>query len=284
MNTINQKSYDNSCKSAFGIRPILLRSDHLKFDKQHYFSVHVHNTYEAVMVKSGAYACRVNGCPLRLKKNQLLLLKPGDQHEDFCEPGLVYSTVLFDLAVLPCPADYKTMLSESILPAQQIFTDRKTSCYTLAGLMQGEMISGNRFKSIYIEKYLLEFFCCLMEIIPEHLFAPAFLSLFRRNDFISALYRIFDEHIDSDLSLPEMAAGFGLSESSVRQKCRQYLKTAPSGALRTYKVRCAAQLLKNSSLTIKEISARFGFANQYHFSRVFKKIRGISPKAEKTSC
>ena len=36
-------------------------------------------------------------------------------------------------------------------------------------------------------------------------------------------------------------------------------------------------LLKNSNFSIKEISEKSGFSNQYYFSSCFKKITGITP-------
>jgi YesN/AraC family two-component response regulator len=40
----------------------------------------------------------------------------------------------------------------------------------------------------------------------------------------------------------------------------------------------AAEFLKNSSLKIYEISEMVGYTNPEHFSRVFKRVMGKSPK------
>ncbi len=40
----------------------------------------------------------------------------------------------------------------------------------------------------------------------------------------------------------------------------------------------ASQLLKETNLTMKEISEEMGYPHQYTFSRTFKGIMGVSPK------
>ena len=45
------------------------------------------------------------------------------------------------------------------------------------------------------------------------------------------------------------------------------------------KCRMADELMKyDSTLTLKELAATFGFYDEYHFSKSFKKIMGRSPK------
>jgi AraC-like DNA-binding protein len=46
----------------------------------------------------------------------------------------------------------------------------------------------------------------------------------------------------------------------------------------TFKVQRACQLLQNGNQTIKAIAYQLGFFDQYHFSKLFKQIIGVSPK------
>ena len=51
------------------------------------FERHLHITYEIIIVRSGFYQCTVNDVPLRLEEGELLIIQPGQQHEDFFEEG-----------------------------------------------------------------------------------------------------------------------------------------------------------------------------------------------------
>jgi AraC-like DNA-binding protein len=41
----------------------------------------------------------------------------------------------------------------------------------------------------------------------------------------------------------------------------------------------AAQRLQDSDALIKQVSARLGFTDPFHFSRTFKRVFGLSPEA-----
>ena len=45
-----------------------------------------------------------------------------------------------------------------------------------------------------------------------------------------------------------------------------------------YRMARAEQLLKETRLPIREISARVGYANPLHFSRAFKSVYKIAPR------
>lgn len=47
--------------------------------------------------------------------------------------------------------------------------------------------------------------------------------------------------------------------------------------LNGYRIKMAKQLLKNSDLSVKEISARVGFQDPQYFSKLFKKMAGLKP-------
>ena len=47
--------------------------------------------------------------------------------------------------------------------------------------------------------------------------------------------------------------------------------------LTNYRVSEACSLLKNSGLSIAEIAVSVGFFDQFYFSRVFKKVKGVPP-------
>ena len=49
------------------------------------------------------------------------------------------------------------------------------------------------------------------------------------------------------------------------------------------RIHAAKELLSSTELQIYEIAASVGYEDPYHFSRVFKKIVGVSPQAYRNS-
>ena len=52
---------------------------------------------------------------------------------------------------------------------------------------------------------------------------------------------------------------------------------SPIDYLTDYRIREACNLLCNSQLSIAEIAVSVGFFDQFYFSRVFKKAKGVPP-------
>ena len=53
---------------------------------------------------------------------------------------------------------------------------------------------------------------------------------------------------------------------------------SPQAYLLHYRMARAAQLLKETRLSIGEIAAQVSYDNQLHFSRAFKNVHGVSPR------
>lgn len=86
------------------------------------------------------------------------------------------------------------------------------------------------------------------------------------------------ENISNVISLEDLAEVAGLSVSHYCAMFRQKTMQTPMQLYTSMKIQRACQLLQNRSQTIKSISYSLGFFDQYHFSKVFKQIMGVSPK------
>ena len=49
------------------------------------------------------------------------------------------------------------------------------------------------------------------------------------------------------------------------------------------KMKEACKMLRSSEMYIYEIAQKLGYSDQYYFSRIFKKVVGMSPKKYKNS-
>jgi YesN/AraC family two-component response regulator len=79
-----------------------------------------------------------------------------------------------------------------------------------------------------------------------------------------------------DLSLKSVSEYIHVSESYLSRLFSTTGETFIS-YLTKIRIEKAKELLKNETLTIQEVSETVGYANQEHFSRIFKKYTGHSP-------
>jgi transcriptional regulator GlxA family with amidase domain len=85
-------------------------------------------------------------------------------------------------------------------------------------------------------------------------------------------------HIARQLSMEELAGSASCSEASVYRLFREHVHTTPGRWLTRLRMERAASLLRTSTLSVREIGERVGFTDPFHFSRVFKRERGVSPR------
>ena len=78
-------------------------------------------------------------------------------------------------------------------------------------------------------------------------------------------------------SVPEMAKKCGISESTLRRLFRQHFGISPLEYRKKLRLTAGKELLRNRSISIKEIAARCGFDSPLRFSLSFKACFGISP-------
>lgn len=80
-------------------------------------------------------------------------------------------------------------------------------------------------------------------------------------------------------TLEEIARAARVEAWSICRWFRRYQGTSPYQYLLRRKMNLAAEHLVEAGGLVKEVAQRVGFADPYHFSRVFKAVHGVSPKA-----
>jgi AraC-like DNA-binding protein len=88
---------------------------------------------------------------------------------------------------------------------------------------------------------------------------------------------LIDEEAARLSSLEEIASELHAEASGLNRLFRRYQGVSPYQYLLRCKMNLAARDLMSSGGFVKEVAARAGYADPYHFSRVFKAVHGISP-------
>ena len=87
-----------------------------------------------------------------------------------------------------------------------------------------------------------------------------------------------EQNFQNDISVEDIAAFCNLNRSYFGKIFRDAVGKSPQEFLISYRMTKAAELLKLTELTIKDIGNAVGYPSQLHFSRAFKKTYGISPR------
>lgn len=85
------------------------------------------------------------------------------------------------------------------------------------------------------------------------------------------------ENVHGSLNLDELARQTRLSKFHFSRKFKALTGEAPIQYFIGLKMQRACHLLDSASLSVKQIAADLGYDDAYYFSRLFKKVMGISP-------
>lgn len=90
--------------------------------------------------------------------------------------------------------------------------------------------------------------------------------------------RYFNEHYNESISIQEYAESRNMSVCYFQRNFKQIVKHTPMQYLLTIRVNNAASLLETTDYSMAEIAAIVGYEDPLYFSRLFRKIKGVSPR------
>jgi two-component system, response regulator YesN len=108
-------------------------------------------------------------------------------------------------------------------------------------------------------------------------------------DYKKSYNKIFDQILEyincnycEDMELKHCAEMYHTSSSYIARMFKKYSNTTFSAYLNDLRMKKAKELLKDSDLTIKEVSYKAGYNNLNYFYKIFKKSTGMTPNMFKS--
>lgn len=148
----------------------------------------------------------------------------------------------------------------------------------------------NIFEKKQFEKYSLD---NMSELLTKAYFFELIIYLIRcqrythninqktnlSNITIGEIVNFIENNYSRQLTLPEIAAQFGISESSLTKKIKIFTNMTFKEYLTKTRIEAAKSLLISSEKSITEIAYECGYNNSNFFGDVFKKAVGMSPSS-----
>jgi len=97
------------------------------------------------------------------------------------------------------------------------------------------------------------------------------------SDYIENALKFIQYNYSHSIDISSIAASIGISRSHLYRVFIKHLGLSPNDYLTQYRINRACALLRNSNLTISNIANSVGYDDPLYFSRVFKKVKGVSP-------
>jgi AraC-like DNA-binding protein len=97
-------------------------------------------------------------------------------------------------------------------------------------------------------------------------------------DFLNQVIGLLEKNLDNaDFDIDSFCRNLGVSSSYLYRKIKNITGLSPNEFIRTYRLKKAAVLIRESSMNVSEIAYQVGFNDALYFSKCFKKQFGTSP-------
>ncbi len=222
----------------------------------------------------GVFQCNRTRYPV--SPGQLFLSGPREFHSIVPEPEsrpLSWYALLFTFSDDPSPADARLRLSleRSLAARETVLSIDPNFRFQFEDLSQMSRSGDPSLRES--AAHLLRSFLYRWFVRAQ---APGVSPTVNRHHVEKAL-SYMERSVRERVTVEEIARKIGLSEEHFIRIFRDEVRMTPHQYFTRLKVEGASALLMSSDKSVGDISEWFGFENQFHFSRIFRKCTGMSP-------
>ena len=269
---------------------------YMELSKSFCYEGEQHDFWEMVYIDRGEMICTADKNRFILKSGEMIFHKPNEFHNhtgnNAVTPNISIITFecrsramqYFDGKIFRLDAEEKALLS--MLFAEGL------SCYKLADettplLPTLERISDAPFGASQMTKNLLEIFLIRMyrhtDVLTKRMRMTHVIDGVDIPQSVKEIIDLLHANIYGSLTVADIAAAVGKSESTVKQLFARYHK---NGIIRYYnslKIREAKKLIREGTCNFTQISELLHFDTPQYFSKCFKAFTGRTPSEYKAS-
>ncbi len=259
------------------MRPVFEDFHLLRMEGNYEYPRHQHTNYEVILIDRGPYRCELNEEEITLRDGQVLMIKPGDWHQDHLRDGQRHYVVHFRLAPAFPGAPVTALFRADVRGSEQICEGNYSRSKYLLGELRHEAKEGALHSPSVQDSLLEALFWRIARGLPEKVLSEAFRKLPQVVVTREKIVRIFHRHLRGNPTVLELAADAKMSPRHFTALCARLFGGGPARCLLELKLRRAQEMLRRRGQSVKEVSNALGFANPYHFSRAFKRVHGCPP-------
>lgn len=268
--------YEPNFKSAI---KSVINIFHNKFEMDYYFSETINNRYELAYITEGSLLMSINGEVLQLSENDLYIKKPNDHFNLKVgnSSDLKFIIINFQL--------YEGILEEVSGKVYHLDTQQRLLLHELyqqfyAAFLNSRLQVESRIPPAPVEERIafLQFELFLFSLLKTQ--SKVHSETMHQStgaQHYKTINNVMQQNLSKNLSVPEIASLCKMSAANVKKTMAQYAGCGVIKYFTLLKITTAINYLKDG-YSVTETCGLLGFSSPSHFTQVFKRETGKSPK------
>lgn len=243
------------------------------------------NFFELIYVLSGTGLLEKNGNKIAFKAGDLILITPNDSHAFHLASLSDFLIIDFDKSYIneyqwksidhiECLLYYASHLAGSILQETADIRMVQSLMQSLLEAVKGEDLYSEDLKRHLVNALLVIAARNISKTKRNGLNTNADKRILKIIDYIQA-----NICCPQELRVPVIANAFGLSQTYLGSYFYKHCGETLQHYISSYRMRLIEHRLRFSDMRINEIVDEFGFVDESHINKFFKRHRGMSLKA-----
>lgn len=268
---------------------------YFEFDKTFYHPPEKHDFWELVYVDDGCINAIVDGVGCELNKGQVIFHTPDEPHSHIANHRDSSNLVVISFA---CQSPMMTCFTRKIFSlgkdSQKILSLFLKEAQNALGHLPGNYLDKSPLDFSHaapgsvqlMQCYLVEFLFSLLRsdgALIQDMLHTKDSRLIAESSLVSSIESFMKENLTETPSLPLLCEHFSLSRTYLCRIFKEGAGTSPVDYWIELKIKEAKKLIREGNHNITQISELLGYTSIHHFTRMFKRVTGLSPTAYKTS-
>lgn len=254
-------------QNGIGLKPRLLYAEFISYHPKTREAEHSHDFAELVFVRNGRGTVTVNGLPYAVSRGDLILYHIGEKHweESSDQEPLEIQVLAFDrLKVGDLPAGFFVPLAYG-----HVFTtgEDAPAFFSLFDSLLAESHHNDRINCDIISHLAQVILLCLYRLLRKQKDDDPLVS---GTHVLHQILAYIDRHYKENITLDNIASACFANKYYLSHLFSRIKGYSIGTYILEKRLNEACQLLRTSSLTIKEVAKEVGFNDAAYFGRIFK--------------
>ena len=284
---MEKKYYKHKIENLLVIKHIVT-IHYFEFDKDFKGPTESHDFWELVYAEKGSVLCTADGKEFELSEGEILFHKPDEVHSlranGSTAPNVFIITFVSASEALHFFENRKLLLPKNCLRYIYAIIDEAKQTFDLPysdpelkkmRLLQQPTLGGQQLIKNYLEILLIDLMRGESEkgntgvvFLPEE-------QLGKR--VAEEVLGYLTAHVDERLSVADICAALNYNKSYIFSEFKKATDRSVMSYFTHLKIKKAKALLRETSLSVTEISDSLSFDSPNYFSKVFKRTTGYTP-------